>query len=398
MTRILAVLGPFLSFVIWANAHSNDPEYIARRDAQGVVASRALAFCAGESNFQDLMTQSVTRRLEKALDLKARRNSGNAEEAFAESAESPTLSARGLDELEAFQRIPHRMNLSDVDINTDPATLFATNVSCILTTETVVGPLYVAGEFIRQNLTEDQVGVPLHLEIQFINVKTCKPASGLGVDTWGANATGVYSGIITGGNGRGDKDPANAQRNFLRGVQITDDDGIVSFDTIFPGPYTNRPSHTHIMVHSNISRLDNGSYTPGQISHVGQLFYEDRLRRDLAKLHPYNTIRLPFVSNTADVFARGHSDNNYDPLVKYVYLGKNLSDGILAWISVGIDPDADHTADVALEAAKTLGAVPNPSKYPKLGSKNAGEGGSADYEKAVLVVALLVCFGTMAFI
>lgn len=75
-------------------------------------------------------------------------------------------------------------------------------------------------------------GVDLHLEVQYLDITTCEPVDGLYIDIWNANATGVYSGISESGNYAAD----GWDSTYLRGVQPTDSDGVVTFDTIFPGP------------------------------------------------------------------------------------------------------------------------------------------------------------------
>lgn len=75
------------------------------------------------------------------------------------------------------------------------------------------GPYYVTGEYIRSNVTETQQGVAVHLEYQYIDISTCGAATGLYLDTWEANATGVYSGVL-GGNGN-EADTANLVCNLL---------------------------------------------------------------------------------------------------------------------------------------------------------------------------------------
>ncbi|KAK8093221.1 GPI anchored dioxygenase [Apiospora kogelbergensis] len=78
-------------------------------------------------------------------------------------------------------------------------------------------PYFVSGELMRTNVTEAMV-----------------------IDVWHSNATGVYSGVSATGQGGLDS-------NFCRGVQITDADGVVQFDTVFPGHYAGRANHIHIL-------------------------------------------------------------------------------------------------------------------------------------------------------
>jgi protocatechuate 3,4-dioxygenase beta subunit len=43
-----------------------------------------------------------------------------------------------------------------------------------------------------------------------------------------------------------------AQENYLRGVQEADDDGVVTFHSIFPGCYSGRWPHIHYEVYESL--------------------------------------------------------------------------------------------------------------------------------------------------
>lgn len=116
----------------------------------------------------------------------------------------------------------------------DPAVLFAGNNSCILVPETTQGPYWVSGELVREDITEEQEGVPLTLDIQIIDVNTCEPVPQAYLEIWHCNSTGVYSGVVASGNGN-NNDSTNLDATFLRGVQQSDESGVVSFDTLVPG-------------------------------------------------------------------------------------------------------------------------------------------------------------------
>lgn len=55
---------------------------------------------------------------------------------------------------------------------------------------------------------------------------------------------GVYSGVIANGNGDSN-DASNINATFLRGIQKTDSDGVLTFDTLVPGHYSGRTTHSH---------------------------------------------------------------------------------------------------------------------------------------------------------
>lgn len=141
-----------------------------------------------------------------------------------------------------------------------------------MTPENTDGPYYVTGELIRKNVTEGEPGVPLYLEVQYLDITTCLPVPEIYVDIWNCNSTGFYSGVVATGNEVG------WDSTFLRGIQATDDDGVASFETIFPGHYDGRAIHTHLLSHSNVTVLANGTISGGGVSHIGQLFWNEELR------------------------------------------------------------------------------------------------------------------------
>lgn len=55
---------------------------------------------------------------------------------------------------------------------------------------------------------------------------------------------GVYSGVVNSQNGNVN-DVANINRTSLRGVQPTDANGVVQFNTLVPGHYVGRANHVH---------------------------------------------------------------------------------------------------------------------------------------------------------
>ena len=62
----------------------------------------------------------------------------------------------------------------------------------------------------------------------------CDPVKNAVVDVWHCDATGSYS------------EPGET---YLRGLHVTDKDGIVEFTTIYPGWYPGRTVHIHAKVH-----------------------------------------------------------------------------------------------------------------------------------------------------
>jgi protocatechuate 3,4-dioxygenase beta subunit len=96
-------------------------------------------------------------------------------------------------------------------------------------------------------LTPVAEGVPVTLEITLVDVRRdCAPLGGMAVYAWQCDAEGVYS--IYGA----------ADRNYLRGVAISDGSGLVRFTTVFPACYPGRWPHIHFEVFSSAEMAVSG--------------------------------------------------------------------------------------------------------------------------------------------
>ena len=197
----------------------------------------------------------------------------------------------------------------------------------------------------------------MYIDIQVIDTNTCSPLSGVAVDFWHCNATGVYSGVVASGNGNGDAGNINA--TFLRGIQSTDADGVVQFRSIVPGHYTGRTTHVHMIAHTagNWDLLPNNTISGGErAAHVGQLFFHQDLLSSVTALQPYASNSQAVTMNKDDNIM-GQEAANVDPVVEYVLLGDTLADGIFAWISVGINASASASVQPAVVYGANGGVV-----------------------------------------
>jgi protocatechuate 3,4-dioxygenase beta subunit len=92
-------------------------------------------------------------------------------------------------------------------------------------------------------------GVDLKMTIRVVSATTCQPLVGYAVYLWHCTREGDYS-MYTG---------AATGENFLRGVQVTDANGEVTFATIFPGCYPGRWPHMHFEVYDSLASATNGT-------------------------------------------------------------------------------------------------------------------------------------------
>lgn len=58
-----------------------------------------------------------------------------------------------------------------------------------LSTNLILTSIDIAGELIRDNVSEDQAGIPLYMDIQLIDTNTCQPLPHIYTDIWHCNAT-----------------------------------------------------------------------------------------------------------------------------------------------------------------------------------------------------------------
>lgn len=68
------------------------------------------------------------------------------------------------------------------------------NDTCVLSPEVTAGPyVWPVSQTLRQDMTEDQLGVPLWMDVGVLDMATCEPLEGVLLSFWHCNATGSYS-------------------------------------------------------------------------------------------------------------------------------------------------------------------------------------------------------------
>ncbi|EUC40310.1 hypothetical protein COCMIDRAFT_9781 [Bipolaris oryzae ATCC 44560] len=335
----ISIASTLLSLSVLAAAHPGQSKAEMKREAAERNAylsnhKRSLAHCADQlkARGNDIAMQNRRRSLAE-----------QAREKRLISAAKPYLQARDLDTVLATD---HKSNLTCITPDTDASVLFSGNNSCILSPETTQGPYWVSGELIRQDMTDGEPGVPLTLDIQIIDVNTCKPVPQVYLEAWHCNSTGVYSGVVANGNGNS-SDESNLNATFGRGINLSDDDGVVTFETVFPGHYTGRATHIHVLSHVGASLNANNTLAGGNITHVGQLFFDQDLISLVETQEPYASNTQELTTNADDDILAGEAAE-VDPFVEYVLLGDDVSEGIFGWIAFGMDTAASYDVSPAV--------------------------------------------------
>jgi protocatechuate 3,4-dioxygenase beta subunit len=96
-------------------------------------------------------------------------------------------------------------------------------------------------------------GVPMQLELTITDLAGGKPFSGAAVYVWYCTREGGYSLYSDG----------IEDQNYLRGVQIADDTGRVSFTSIFPACYSGRWPHIHFEVYPDQASITDATNAVG---------------------------------------------------------------------------------------------------------------------------------------
>ena len=85
-------------------------------------------------------------------------------------------------------------------------------------------------------------GIPLTIKLTIEDGTDCAPLAGAAVYLWHCDRDGNYSLYSQ----------AAADENYLRGVQAADDNGVVTFTSIFPACYPGRWPHIHFEVYPSL--------------------------------------------------------------------------------------------------------------------------------------------------
>ncbi|KAL4151120.1 hypothetical protein PRNP1_008069 [Phytophthora ramorum] len=91
---------------------------------------------------------------------------------------NPHSSRRRLDATTALAT-NHESSRTGLSSDTNSSDLFSGEPVCLLEPESTEGPYYVAGELIRSDIREDQPGIDLYVDLQFVDVNTCSPGTAL---------------------------------------------------------------------------------------------------------------------------------------------------------------------------------------------------------------------------
>ena len=201
--------------------------------------------------------------------------------------------------------------------------------ACTLTPELTIGPYFVDERLQRSDIRGDSTSpfivdaVPLYLTINATSAiaSGCPALGGVQIDVWHCHAGGLYSDEAANGT---------TGETWLRGYQMTDANGNVTFTTIYPGWYQGRTIHIHVMARY----YDSAGNTTYQFT--TQLFFDDATSTLVMANYPYNTRGTRDTTN--------QNDNIYDSSM-LLDLAANSDGSYTGTIMLGLELEGTTLSD-----------------------------------------------------
>lgn len=204
--------------------------------------------------------------------------------------------------------------------------------NCTETPEETDGPFptHKPSDLVAQNIISDRVGTSLIINIGLYDTgNNCKALQNAIIDIWHCDSKGEYSEYGGGdmkmpapgtrppegvpGGPRGRRPPGGGgmmqaadhqSEHFLRGRQVTNPNGLVSFKSIYPGWYPGRSPHVHVHVYNAAGKsllitqiafpeevslavygqVDYASHGQPDTSHSHDMVFEDSIANELGTI------------------------------------------------------------------------------------------------------------------
>ena len=213
-----------------------------------------------------------------------------------------------------------------------------TALDCVVRPELTIGPYFVDDQLERSDIRSEpsdnsvKEGVPLTLSVNVASVgdNSCTPIEGAQVDIWHCDANGQYSGVS-------DQGFDTTGSKFLRGYQLTNANGGVQFQTIYPGWYSGRSVHIHFTIRTK--GADNQDY-----QFTSQFFFDDNLTDQVHALPPYASKGQRDTRNANDNIFNGGGEQ------LLLNLQGDTTNGYTGTMNIGLD-----LTDTEVGAADSMG-------------------------------------------
>src|SRR5215213_151448 len=233
-------------------------------------------------------------------------------------------------------------------LSTQISSTASTTLDCVVRPELTIGPYFVDEQLNRSDIRSDssdnsvREGLPLILNINVTSAgdNRCIPIEGAQVDIWHCDAQGQYSGVSAQGSD-------STGQDFLRGYQLTDANGAVQFQTIYPGWYSGRAVHIHFTIRTQ--GADGADY-----QFTSQFFFDDALTDQVHALEPYASKGQRNMRNADDNIFSGGGDQ------LLLNLQGDNTNGYTGSMSIGLDLTDVETGASDINSGGGPGVPPPP--------------------------------------
>ncbi|UXR64537.1 intradiol ring-cleavage dioxygenase [Bdellovibrio bacteriovorus] len=168
--------------------------------------------------------------------------------------------------------------------------------------------------------TATATGVPLLIQLNLLDVNSaCAPLAGYVIYLWHCDINGKYSMYSSG----------VTQETYLRGVQQTDTNGQVAFQTIFPGCYDGRMTHVHFEIYPSLAEAVDDSYIVRTSQFTFPLATSSSVYNNVSGYSASKTNFAKISFATDNVFSDGTA-------YQMASMSGSYSSGLVATLDVGI--------------------------------------------------------------
>jgi protocatechuate 3,4-dioxygenase beta subunit len=169
-------------------------------------------------------------------------------------------------------------------------------------------------------------GIPLQFSLVVLDLDGA-PLPDAAVYVWHCDRAGNYSLYSTDA----------VDQNYLRGIQVTDETGTVTFSSIFPACYSGRWPHIHFEVYSS---LDDATTGAGPIRKTSQIAIPEQYADEVYATDGYDqsVINLSQITLESDMVF-----GDDDAARELATVTGNVTDGYVAVLTIAVDPTAVET-------------------------------------------------------
>ena len=237
--------------------------------------------------------------------------------------------------------------------------ILATAATCTVAATETEGPyplraILANTAMVRADITEGKTGVPLTLRLRLVDVNNgCAAIAGAWVYIWHCDKDGLYSGYDASNNA------GQGNLTYLRGIQQSDSNGLVTFRTLYPGWYEGRITHIHCMVFLAGTTLSTTSSSMATTQFAFPLAITANVYGSTLYTKGQNTSVTSFAAD--NVFSDGTS-------TEMLALSGSVKSGYVGGIVVGVDQTASNgSGGGSAPGPMPPGNPPTPPGPPPIG-------------------------------